>query len=121
MNEPCYCGALDCPRCFPYGFDEKPAMTSEEESVAYSIEAFGIGPEEDPAVLEALEEDCRRICCPPVYSPEILFQYIVESRAELRAKMNPHVAVERFTELGKWVTMLHTLHPEHAQGVRHAR
>lgn len=122
MSEPCLCGAQDCQACFPYGFDEEPPMTSEEESVAYSFDAFGHCPEQDPAALEALEEDCRQICCPPVYSPEILFQYILDSRAEVRAKMNERVAVERYAELGKWVTLLHTLHPEHAQGaLRHAR
>lgn len=122
MSEQCYCGAHDCPVCYPYVFEEEPRLTSEEESFALAIEtSMAISPEEDPAMLEALEDDCRRICSPAVYAPEILFQYILDARREVKTPMNPRVAVERYAELGHWVTLLHTLHPAYAQGAPHAR
>lgn len=54
---------------------------------------------------------------PSIYNPATLALYIQDGRAELRTKMDERVAAERYAELGKWVTLLHVLHPAKAQGV----
>jgi hypothetical protein len=115
MSQPCFCGAHDCEQCYPAGFDQEPVMDSEMESVVFSMDALGHAPEQDPAQLEALEDDCRRICSLPVYSPDTLAQYIQHARYEVKAKMTPRVAAERYSELGRWVTLLHANNP--TQGV----
>jgi len=119
MSQPCMCGAWDCKACFPYGHDREPVMDPDTESLVDSLEGL---PEPDPATLEALEDDCRQICSLPVFSPDTLVTYVQHARYEVKAKMSPQVAAERYSELGRWVTLLHAHHPSIAQGVfAHAR